>query len=128
MLIDIGNVDIELLKQQKLQLCKLIDNGEPLEGVLNLLDHIHDQIEPPEGVKPKPVQLYVATYSHKHGEDAEVFQTEEGAYHWRDDIATEYWGDIDDNPPTENIGEKYFEIMEESGREYFNVKVSGLRP
>ena len=58
----LGNINLPLLKRQKLALLRAIrrtqdarvmDDAELLDGVLNLLDSIHDVLDPP---KPTPNQ------------------------------------------------------------------------
>jgi hypothetical protein len=51
----IKNLDLSLLLKQKLAVVRAIDRtqGEDkvlLEGVLNLLDHLHDKADPPRAV------------------------------------------------------------------------------
>lgn len=46
-------VNVSLLRQQKAALLRAIDNASPkdakrLDGVLNVLDHIHDALDPPK--------------------------------------------------------------------------------
>ena len=54
-MINVAPVNLTLLLRQKQALLRAISNTasahdvELLEGILNLLDHIHDQIDPPGG-------------------------------------------------------------------------------
>lgn len=68
-------------------------------------------------------EVYVAVYTHRHGEDIRVFASAEGIEGWRQDIAEEWWDDEIKNEPrpadAEAAADRYFEIME--GRdEYFS--------
>lgn len=69
--------------------------------------------------------VYVATYDYRYGVNIRVFTTNEAAVRWRDEIATEEWSnEFSDAPPTENIGETYFEAMSErmwGDGEYFRI-------
>ena len=133
MLIDIRNIDINLIKKQKRLLVAVRDQHLShdhskglIEGVLNLLDHIHDTIDPPEGIKPKPVQLYVAKYENKYGDDVRIFLTEQGARAWKDEIASESWEDyFDEDPPETNIGDTFFERLSDNigNEEWFGIEL-----
>jgi hypothetical protein len=64
-------------------------------------------------------QVYVLTYSHKHGDDVTLHADEGGAEHAIAEIARSYWGDVaalyDDMPATpdgltdKQVTETYFD-------------------
>lgn len=71
--------------------------------------------------RPQPV--HVAIYEHPHGTDVRVFLDKDQAMNWRTGLAKEWWSNAyeDDPPPDDEIGEEYFERMQEHGDEFFSV-------
>ncbi|MFE1597470.1 hypothetical protein [Methylobacterium sp. ID0610] len=59
--------------------------------------------------------IYVAVYRHRHGEDICVYATEAAALKARADVADEQWEyEIEGKrKPKRNIGERYFEMVED---------------
>lgn len=67
--------------------------------------------------------VWVTIYTHKYGNDINVFETEEQAEEHRQEIAREYWDDtlIDEPMPSDpqEAADAYFEHVTEFGEEYF---------
>ena len=66
--------------------------------------------------------IWVARFEHRHDCDVVLFDTEQGALKWRDELGEAWWEhEFPDEPkPTKNIGERYFEAMEyHEENEYF---------
>ena len=81
----------------------------------------------------QPQKVFVATYSHKHGDDQTVYATFAGAVRARNDIATQWWDrEIGDgHPKPENpdaIGEAYFDYMNDHGEEWFTIQECEVLP
>lgn len=74
--------------------------------------------------------VYVALYEHRYGHDVAVFQSEESAWKWADEIAQEYWNGFYNEPkPKDNIGVAYFNGMPEAGgEEWFTVEHKKVEP
>ena len=61
------------------------------------------------------MNVTVAVYAHRYGQDVRVFKTRESALKWADEIADEYWEHMTDNAPrTENWREEYWQIAAET--------------
>lgn len=75
-------------------------------------------------VPPAPQRVWVAIYEHRHGSDVHVFADERLARRWRTALAKEWWSDAfeDKPPPDEEIGDEYFERMQERD-EFFTMTV-----
>lgn len=73
--------------------------------------------------------VWIASYSHKYGEDLCAFSTEEKAWAWADQIAREWWGAefVDEDLPEVEPGKAYFERMADLG-EFFTVQESAIDP
>jgi len=41
------------------------------------------------------MKVWVAVYEHRHGSDVRVFDDAQKAEAWREEIAEEYWSDLD---------------------------------
>lgn len=66
------------------------------------------------------MKIYLAIYTHNYGADYAVFSTKEKAVEWGNEIGKSYWADAsNEDPPTEDIGDKYFEMIE---FEWFNIE------
>ena len=77
-----------------------------------------------------PQFVYVAIYSHKHGEDVAVYESEASAWKWADEIAQDYWDTWYDEPmPSENVGREYFNGMNRVfGDEWYTVERRQVEP
>lgn len=78
----------------------------------------------------EPQFVYIAIYEHCSGHDVSVYQSEESAWKWANEIAEEYWEDFYEDPkPTENIGAAYFNGMPEAGgSEWFTIERRQVEP
>lgn len=67
------------------------------------------------------MNVIVAVWEHKYGEDIRVFDSEEKALAWKDEIALTWWVEEfpDDDRPKEKVGEEYFDRMSERAQEWF---------
>jgi hypothetical protein len=66
------------------------------------------------------MDVVVAIYEHRHGNDVAVFSTMEKAWAWAEEIAREYWGRIDpEERPAEFDAEFYWDYM--NGYECFSM-------
>jgi hypothetical protein len=78
------------------------------------------------------MQVYVAVYEHRHGQDIRVFTTDKLAEDWRAEIADEYWEEImKRTKPSDRqvMADDYWERYGEIGGEFFNYEcctVEGL--
>ena len=67
-------------------------------------------------------KIFVAIYEHRHGSDVCAFATEAAALAWRRQIADQWWtkefGDKPRPPQEEDLGEVYFEKIDD---EFFAV-------
>lgn len=73
--------------------------------------------------------LYLAIYEHKHGGDYAIFSTEENAMKWKNEIGKTYWSDVSNEaPPTESIGDEYFNLAGEMCDEWFNIEEHEIDP
>jgi len=73
------------------------------------------------------MKVYVATYSHKHGDDIRVFKSKKTAEDWRIKLADEYWRDFfgeDYEKPNdkEKMADIYFDTLRDSDCEFFGVE------
>jgi hypothetical protein len=84
------------------------------------------------GKTPGKVEFVAAIYTHPHGEDVNVFWTEDEAEQWRQDISEEYWSDAfygeqypEGDPKA--AADRYFEkMLEKSFSEEFTVRKCAL--
>lgn len=71
------------------------------------------------------MQVYVAVFSHKYGEDVSVYRTSKGADSWRIQLADDYWFDAfgDDARPDdkEKMAQMYWDYMRDRGEEWFSI-------
>lgn len=67
--------------------------------------------------------VFVGVYENKYGTDIRVFRTREGVEKWKDSIADENWeNEFPDDPrPDADIGEAYFDLMNDYGEEWFSL-------
>lgn len=67
--------------------------------------------------------VFVTIYSHKYGDEVNVFPTMDRALQHMNEIADELWEEMFHDPkPVENIGKEYFHKMAEtSGSESFTI-------
>lgn len=69
------------------------------------------------------MNVFVATYEHRHGRDISVFKTREGAEAWAISLATEYWeAELGQRPmPADgsDLADEYFHLVDD---EYFDVE------
>ena len=75
------------------------------------------------------MQIFIATYQHKHGEDVRAFSSEAEAETWRQKLAAEYWTDIMRGEIPADAGEAaddYFHRSGEIGDEWFTVTETEL--
>lgn len=74
--------------------------------------------------------VFVALYSHKHGDDIRVFKTYDAACSWKAEIADNWWDTefpTEDKPDPLDIGDAYFEMMNSHlGEEYFSITEASL--
>lgn len=73
------------------------------------------------------MQVYVAIFSHKFGEDVSVYRTSEGAEKWRITLADDYWHDafgMDYEKPKdeEKMAQMYWDAMRDNGEEWFSIQ------
>lgn len=78
----------------------------------------------------EPQFVYVAIYEHRGGHDVAVYQSEESAHAWANELANDYWDDFYEDPkPTANIGAAYFNGMPEvGGDEFFTIERRQVEP
>jgi hypothetical protein len=77
------------------------------------------------------MKVYVAIYSHEYGEDVRVFQSLKSAEAWKDEIGGVFFSkEFPSDPrPDDNIGEVYFDLHMERGRnEWFSVTEADIEP
>ena len=69
------------------------------------------------------MKVVVATYEHRHGTDIQVFDSLEKAEAWREDLASLYWNDLDEEPRPETFdADYYWDAMSDYGGEWFNYE------
>lgn len=69
--------------------------------------------------------IFIAIWTHKHGEDVGVYKTAEGAEKWRQTIANEWWKKemgADEMPADPRLAaDAYFDALGEDIGEFFCV-------
>lgn len=71
------------------------------------------------------MNVYVATYQHKHGQDMRVFASAAMAEAWREEIAREYWAECNTDAMPANAAkaaDEYFDRRNQLGDEWFEVE------
>lgn len=72
--------------------------------------------------------VWVTLYTHKHGNDINVFETVEQAEAFRRKLAADYWEDQMDGEPMpadpEEAADMYFEQVGSYGEEFFEIEQS----
>ncbi len=70
-------------------------------------------------------KVYVTVYSHKYGEDVNVWQSTESALNYKNQIAETWWDHEfpDESRPEDRseIGQAYFDLMDQNGNEWFSI-------
>ena len=69
------------------------------------------------------MKVVVATYEHRHGTDIQAFDSLEKAESWREEIARQYWDDLNGTDvPEEFEADYYWDAMSDYGGEWFNYE------
>jgi len=71
------------------------------------------------------MQVWVATYEHKHGTDTRVFAAATSASRWKQEIAAKWWDEtMSEEKPSDSaeMANRYFDVAESFG-EFFNVEL-----
>lgn len=67
------------------------------------------------------MKVVIAMYEHRHDTEIRAFSSLKGAEAWREEIAREYWHELEgvDDPPDEFDADFYWDWMSEYGEEWF---------
>ena len=70
----------------------------------------------------KPSKFLVAVWTHRHGADVSLFSTMERVEKFKDNIGRANWNhELHYDMPHDHVGDAYFNTMQESGEEFFEV-------
>lgn len=76
-------------------------------------------------------KVYVTIYSHNDGDDVAVWQSLESALDYQNQIAEELWDhEFPDEPRPEDrseIGQAYFDLMDQNGNEWFSINLAEVQ-
>ncbi len=76
-------------------------------------------------------KVYVTIYSHNDGDDVAVWQSLESALDYQNQIAEELWDhEFPDEPRPEDrseIGQAYFDLMDQNGNEWFSITLAEVQ-